>query len=163
MNNGRAALRRLTRFAPQTGCLSAFLALTQKLFLPRDFFGGEHGPPASLQAAVTGSGFARIAVKEVVIVGQFFAGLNIARGNDPDAIIDLVGFAVRIARMVYKGRHAEAVNNRVAIIHGEEVGYLGIGVHAFARLGGKARTRILKDARALLDWSCAVHSGSMQR
>ena len=45
-------------------------------------------------------------------------------GHDPDAIVDLIGFAVGITSMVHKSGDAEAVNDRVTVVHGKEVRYL---------------------------------------
>src|SRR5579884_864927 len=115
-------------------CGTPFGALAKDAFLALDLIFGEHGAAAALQAAVAGRHLVGIAVEKVVVVGKLLAGLDVAQGENPYAIVNLVGLAVGIAGMVHKGRNAKAVNDDVGIIHGEEVGDLGIGVHALGFL-----------------------------
>jgi hypothetical protein len=149
-------------FATQAGGLSALFALAQSLFLTRDFLFREHSLSAALQPAIARRLLVYVAIEEVVVIGELFSGFNVAQGHDPDSVVDLIGFAIWITRMIHKSGHAEAVNDRVAVVHGKEVRYLGIRVHSFASLGGEPRARIFQDVSALFDGSGGVNAGAMQ-
>jgi hypothetical protein len=149
--------------AAQARCLSAFLTLAQNLFLARDFLFREHRSPAIFQAAIAGCFLAYIAIKEVVVIGELFSGFNVAEGHNPNAVVDLIGLAVWITCMVHERGHAKAVNNCVAVVHGEEVRNLCVGIHAFASLGSEPRAGIFENKRALFYGSRGVNASAMQR
>src|ERR1051325_6133529 len=89
----------------QARCFSALLALAQNFFLACDFLFRKHCSPAILKTAITRRFLAYGPIKEIVIVGEFFSGFDIAQGHDPYAIVDLVCFAVWITSMVHEGCH----------------------------------------------------------
>ena len=148
--------------APQARGLSALFALAQNFFLARDFLFREHRPPAILQAAIARRFLAYVAIEEVVVIGEFFSGFDITQRHDPYAIVDLIGLTVWITSMVHESGHAEAVNDRVAVVHGKEVRYLCIRIHAFASFCGEPRPRIFQDVGALFDGSGGVNAGAVQ-
>ena len=64
--------------------------------------------------------------------------------------------------MVHEGGHAEAVNDRVAVIHGKEVRYFSIRIHSFASLGREPGSRVFQNVRALFYGSGGVNAGAVQ-
>lgn len=150
-------------FVTQACGLSALLALAQNFFLARDFLFRKHGPPAILQATIAWRFLAYVAIEEVVVIGKLFSGFDVAQRHDPYAVVDLVGLAVWITSVVHESGHAEAINDGVAVIHGEEVRYLCVRVHAFASLGGEPRTGVFQDVGALFDGSRGVNACTVQR
>src|SRR5580692_9051092 len=78
-----------------------------------------HASPAALAAAVTGS--IVLAVVEPVIVGEFFAGSDVANAGDEDAVSVLIGLAIGIAGVIDEHRHAVAVDYNFAIADTEQI------------------------------------------
>ena len=148
--------------SPQARCFSALLALAQNFFLARDFFFRKHCPPAILKTAITRRFLTYVSVEEVVVISEFFSGFYVAQGHDPYAVVDLIGLAVWITSMVHESSHTKAVNNGVAIVHGEEVRYLRIRVHSFTSLGREPRSGIFQNERAFFDGSSGVNACTVQ-
>jgi len=51
-----------------------------------------------------------------VVVGQFFSGFDVAQRDDPHLAANLVGLAVRLARVIDERRYAEAVDDLFAAV-----------------------------------------------
>src|ERR1035441_3203262 len=89
-------------------CLSGEFALLQRcgfLFLARLFAAhlghplpGIHSPATFAGTAVARRGV--FVVVEVIVPDQFLTGRNVADGEEPDAPLDLVDFAVGIAGVI---------------------------------------------------------------
>src|SRR5262249_33229743 len=138
----------------------AFFA-TQDLLMARDFFFGEHGAAAIRGAAVAWGMFARLRIVDVVIVGQFFTGSNITKGDDPDAAFDLVGLTIRPARMVDEGSHAKTIDDGFAAIHAEQISYFAVGVHPIRLSSRQTRSRIFQDVCPAGDGMSGVNPGTV--
>lgn len=123
------------------------LPLSQDSLVTLDFLLAEHGTAAILGAAVAGGWVAWVGVINVVIVGQLLAVGDIPQSDDPNPPIDLICLTVWIAGMIDESRHAEAINDRLAAIHAEQVGNVAIGVQSVSLFRGDAGPRVLQDAR----------------
>jgi hypothetical protein len=115
--------------------------------MSRNLFFGKHSSAAIRDPAVAWGVFPRLCIVDVVIVGQLLTGGDVAQCDDPDPALDLVGFTVWAARMIDERGHAKTVDDRLAAIHAEEVGYFAVGVHPVCLARREARTGVLQDAR----------------
>lgn len=93
--------------------LAAFLALGCFAgfgFAASDFLGRVHGAAAVVGAAVACAGVVA-AIVEAVVVGDFFAGGDVAKGDDPDVAVVFGGFGIPVATVVDEHGAAEAVDD----------------------------------------------------
>src|SRR5579875_1277944 len=108
-------------------------------------FGRVHAAPAIAATAVAGR--LVLAVVEAVVVGQFFAGGNVANAFDVDAPVLLVGFAVGIAGVIDEHGHAMTVDHHLAIPYAKKIGE-GATIIAIITLGlGDAFAGVFQHAR----------------
>ena len=128
-----------------------------------NFLFAEHGSPARLCATTARRILARFGIVDVVVVGEFLAGGDVAKSNDPDVIVNLVGFAVRLAGVIHERRHAKAIDHRLAVVHAIQVGYFAAGIHAGTLFGGEAGPSVLENSRASRDRRGGVDTRTVQR
>ena len=102
-----------------------------------------------------------IVVVKVVIPHQLFTGCNVADGENPNPILNLIDFTIGIAGMIQVGAHAFTVDDRFAVIQAVEVSAAGAIVQAVGFLGSQARTGILDDPSSLADARCGEDTGCM--
>ena len=76
-------------------------------------FSGIHRAAAFGGSAVAGGGL--FVVVEVVVPDEFFAGGDVAQGEEPDAAFDLIDLAVGIAGVIQVGAQALAVDHGLAV------------------------------------------------
>src|SRR6185437_14352867 len=108
------------------------------------FFGRVHGLAAVGGSAVAG-GFIVVAVVEVVVVGEFFAGGDVANGFNPDATSNFVGFAIRVAGVVEEHGHSVAVDDDGAVADAEQIGGWRVLVFGVGEFLGNARAGVFDD------------------
>ena len=80
--------------------------------------------PCRVQAAAAALGAAAarriiFAIVQVVVVGQLFSWSNVAQGDHPHLPSDLIGLAVRLARVVDERGHTVAINDLLASVETE--------------------------------------------
>src|SRR4029079_2511471 len=80
------------------------------------------GPPTVPCSAITVSRVIRVAVVEVVVVGEFFSGSDVANGADEDPAIDFVRFTIWTTRVIDKGGNVVAVNRMFTVSQAKQVG-----------------------------------------
>jgi len=119
-----------------------------------------HGFAAGGCSAVAGC-LVVIAVVEVVVVGQFFSGGDVAYSFDPDATPNFAGLAVRVAGVVNEHRHAVPVDDPGAVTDAEEVGGGRVLVFLVSLLLGNAGAGVLDNAGAVFDGLSCVAAGRM--
>ena len=103
--------------------------------------------PAAWGAAQAGR--ILFAVEEVVVVGEFFTGLDIAPRDDPDPSPDDVGLAIWLAGMIDKRGHTVAVHDVLAAIESEKIGYGRVVILIIGLIVAEALTHIFHDPRPL--------------
>ena len=86
-----------------------------------EFAVAEHGA-AALDGAAVAVGGGVVGVVEVVLVGELFAGGDVAEGDDEDAAVFIFGLAVGVAGVVDEHGGAEAVDDGAVLSGAEEVG-----------------------------------------
>ena len=128
-----------------------------------NFLFAKHGSAAAVSAAMARNVLAGFGVIDVVVVRQLFAGSDVAQGDNPDAIINLVGLTVGLAGMIHKSRHAKAVNDCFSISHAIQVGDFAVGVETVGFLCGETRACVFQDVSSSRDRSGGVDTGTMQR
>src|SRR5712692_1136251 len=101
--------------------------------------------PAARRSAETGR--VRLSIVEVVIVGQFFSGLNIAQRDDPHLAPDLIGLAIRFAGMIDEGGHPVAVNNAFCAVQAEQIRARKIVVKIVGLFVGEVLAHVFHDQR----------------
>ena len=99
--------------------------------------------PAAPRTAETGRVI--LAIVEVVVVGQFFSGLNIAQRDDPHLAPDLIGLAVRFAGMIDEGSHAVAVDDALAPVQAEQIRVRKVVVKIVGLFVGKLLAHVFDD------------------
>lgn len=124
------------------------------------FAARKHGFAAVFRTAVAG-GFGWIAVVEVVVVGQLFAGSDISQGENPDAFARLFCFAVGVAGMVEEHGSTVAVDDLLSIADAEEVGHGQGFVFDVGGLLGHTGAGVFDDARTLGNGSRGVAACGM--
>src|ERR1035438_745398 len=92
-----------------------------------------------------------LAIVQVVIVGQFLPGLDVAQGDDPHLAADLVGFAVRLARMIHKRRHSTALNDHLSPVQPKQVRVGKVVIKIVRLFVGQRHTRVFNDQGPLAD------------
>src|ERR1035441_4153654 len=122
-----------------------------------EFVVAEHGGAAGGGAAIAVL-VVFVGVVQVVLVGEFFAGGDVADGGDEDAaLFVLLGLAVGVAAGVDEHGGAETVDDFSAA--GEEVGDEAVLVAGVGDGLGQAGAVVLADADAFLDGPHGVAAG----
>lgn len=142
----------LLGFAEGEGEVQAFAAF--------DFGGGEHGAAAVGGVAEAGL-IVLVGVMEVVFVGEFFAGADVAEGKDEDALVHFFALAVGSAAMVDEHGGTEAVDDFAVVADGEEVGDVAFGVALVGGGLGEAGAVVFEDACAFADGGKGVAAGTV--
>lgn len=127
---------------------------------PFDFGFGEHGS-AALGGSAVACAVGGVGVVEVVLVGEFFAGLDGAEGDDEDPLVFFEGFAVGGAGVVDEHGGAEAVDDGAFGAEGEEVGDDAVLVAEVGFGFGQAGAIVLADAGAFRDGARGVAAGGV--
>ena len=97
------------------------LRLFQRQTLPAsELFRGIHGAATILRTAIAWGLFV-VAVVQAIVVAKLFAGCDVADGHDPHAVIDFLGFAIRIAGVVDKHGDAVAIDHLGAVADSEQI------------------------------------------
>src|SRR5579864_1998360 len=137
--------------------------LFQLAFLAAAHFGHPfsriHSAAAFGRTAAAGSGF--FVVVKVVIPDKFFASRNVADGEEPDAAVDLVNFAVGVAGMVQISAESVAVDDGFAIIESVEVSAGDAVVSAVGFFNRDALAGILDYARSLANGLRGINANGM--
>jgi len=82
---------------------------------------------------------------EVVLVGQFLAGGDVTRRDDPDSPVEVFRLAVRFAAMVDEHCRTEAIDDLATISCTEEIGYEAVLVALVSDVFAEARAVIFHD------------------
>src|ERR1700694_1166082 len=107
-------------------------------------FSRVHGAAAFGRTAAAGGRV--IVVVEVVVPDEFFAGGDVADGEDPDAAFNFVDLAGGIARMIQGSAQAVAVDHGFAIVQSIEISAGDAFVAAVGFLGGNSLAVVLDHA-----------------
>lgn len=97
-------------------------------------------------------------VIKVVVPNEFFAGGDVAQGKEPDASLDLVDFAVRIAGMVEVSAESFAVDHCFAVLETVEVCAGRSVVAAVGFFRGDTLAGVLDDAGSFTNRSRGIDS-----
>src|ERR1039458_1974828 len=62
-----------------------------------------------------------LAIVQVIVISQFFPGLDVAQRDDPHLAADLICFAVRPARMIHERRYPAAIDDDLSPVKPEQV------------------------------------------
>jgi hypothetical protein len=117
--------------------------------------------PAALGRSAIADGLVVAAVIEAIIVGDLFAGGDLADGLDPDAPALLAGLTVGVATVVDEHGHAMAVDDHLATPKSKQIGD-GRGFIGLVRLGlGEPGAGVFGDARAFADFRCGIAAGGV--
>ena len=100
-------------------------------------------------------------VVEIVVPDEFFTGGDVAQGEEPNASLDLVDFAVRIARMVEIRAEAFAVDHGLAVFQTIEVRAGGTVVAAVGFFRGDAFAGVFDDAGSFTNGRRSIDSDGM--
>src|SRR5579883_816017 len=139
--------------APLESCSLSprYLYLLSCLRPPLQLLFPVHASPAILRPAPAHRWIVVVSVVQVVVVGQFFPGHNVAQSDDPDMFVELVGFTVGIAAMVDESCDRVAIDHAVAFADAEQVGIGAVAVELVGLLLGDPRPGVLDNVRALGD------------
>ena len=110
---------------------------------------------------MAGSGI--LVVVKVVIPDQFFAGGDVAEGEDPDAALDLVYLAIGFAGVIQVGAQAMTVNDGFSVFQAVKVGAGGALVEPIRLFGRDAHSAVLNDASTLANGRCRVDTDRVNR
>jgi len=110
---------------------------------------GVHAAPAFWHAAIARS--IVFAIKQAVVVGQLFAGLDIAQSNNPNVSRNDVGFAVGLTGMVDKRSNAVAIDHVLAAVETEEIRHRHVIIEIVGLLVAQAFADVLHDESAFSD------------
>jgi hypothetical protein len=102
-----------------------------------------------------------VVVVEVVVPDQFLTGGNVTDGEEPDAALDLVDFAVGIAGMVQIGAQTVAVDYGLAVIESIEIGAGDAVVTAVGLVDGDAFPGVLDNPSPFADGLRSVDPNGM--
>lgn len=83
-----------------------------------------------------------IPVIQVVVVGEFFAAADIAHRAYEDSAVNLVGLAVRVARMIDKCGDAVAIDHTLAVGQAKQVRTWGMLVNGVRLTIRQPRSRV---------------------
>lgn len=131
-----------------------------EFFAAFDFCGGEHGAAAIGGVAEAGL-VVLVGIVEVVFVGELFAGVDVAEGEDEDALVGFFGDAVGGAAVIDEHGGTEAVDDLAVVADGEEVGDVAFGVALVCGGFGEAGAVVFEDACALADGREGVAAGAV--
>src|ERR1700722_859613 len=109
-------------------------------------FARVHSASAFWRAAVAGRRI--VIVVKVVIPQQFFSRSDVAQGENPGAVLDLIDLAVGIAGMVQVSAHAFTVDNGFPIFQTIKIGARRAIVEPVGFFGSDARAGIFDDSSA---------------
>lgn len=124
------------------------------------FCDGEHGSAAGGGAAVAVLCLVG-GVVEVVLIGEFFTGGDVAQGHDKDAVITLYCFAVGGAGVIDEHGGAEAVYDVLFVAVAEEVGDDAVAVSGVCDALGHAGSVVLAHDPAFAEGARCVAAGSV--
>src|SRR6266404_477881 len=102
-----------------------------------------------------------IAVVEVVIVGELFAGCDIAGGDDPYSLVNLVSLTVGFATMIDESGGAMTIDDVDAVIQSKKIGLLAMVIQFIGLRACDARPGVFKDVRAFFYRVVGVNTGGM--
>src|ERR1700751_3917897 len=122
------------------GSLLCFLDLLRPAL---DLFFPIHRAAATLGSAPAQRFVVIVAVIEVIVVGQLFAGGDVTQRQDPDVLVEFVGLAIGIAAMINESRHAVAVHYVLALTDAEQVRIRPVGVQVIGLFFREPRFGVL--------------------
>ena len=91
-----------------------------------------------------------VVVVQVVIPDKFLTGSDVADRKEPDASLDLVDFAVGIARMIQVSAHTLPVDHGLSVVQSVEICARNTVVTAVGFFGSDSFAGIFDDARVPL-------------
>jgi hypothetical protein len=108
---------------------------------------------------VTGSRV--VVVVEVIVPDKFFSRCDVTDGEEPDAPLDLVDFAVGIAGVIQIGAESVAVNHGLAVVQSIKISTRDAVVAAVGFFRGDSLAGILDHAGSLTNRLRGVYADGM--
>ncbi len=147
-------------FSPNFSRLA--ISFPRKLFAARQFFRGKHCAAALLRS--TGArALVIVAIVKAIVVAKLFSRSNVPDRRDPNAPVNLLSLAVRVAGVVDEHGGSVSIDDLRAVPNGKQIGDRFIFVAKVGLVLIDQGPGIFHDARAFCDGRGGIAASSMNR